>query len=116
MKEEMINYIVRGINGQDRAFREQVVMKELKEKGRLFDLYRDFSGDILTGISKDDFANIYSQTVIFVLLRAALFLPAKSKINDLKAVLLSIIREFPGINPIIIDILKSINGLDIPAS
>jgi hypothetical protein len=84
MKEEMINSIVRGINIQAKAFREQVVMKELKEKGLLFDLYSKFSFNILTGISKKDFANIYSQTVILVLLRAGLILPDNTNINDLK--------------------------------
>ena len=116
MKEETINSIVREINGQNKAFREQVVMKELKEKGWLFNLYRYFSGKIMPGISKDDFANIYSHTVIFVLLRAALSLPGRSKEYDLKNVLLSITREFPGLNSILIDILKSISGLDLPAS
>jgi hypothetical protein len=101
MKDDIINSMAREINQQKKAFREQVVMKELNEKGVLLNLYQDFSGKILTGLSKDDFANIFSHTVIFVLLRAALFLPALSRENDFKTILLSIIREFPGINPII---------------
>jgi hypothetical protein len=73
MKDEIINSIDREINQQNRTFQEQVVMKELNENGVLLDLYRCYKEKIFPRTGKQEFAAIYSHTVIFVLLGAALF-------------------------------------------
>ena len=88
MKSEIINSIAKEIFEQACFFRDQVVMKELKEKGVLFDLSQCFNGKIFPGIPNSDFANIYSHTVIFVLLSAALSRSLRSRKNALNTRLL----------------------------
>jgi 16S rRNA G966 N2-methylase RsmD len=65
MKEEMINAIAGETYRQNRLFQDQVVMKELKENGMLFDLYRNYKEKLFPRTDKQEFAAIYSHTVIF---------------------------------------------------
>jgi predicted helicase len=113
MKGEMINAIAVEIYRHNSLFQEQVVMKELKENGMLFDLYRDYKEKLFPRTGKQEFAAIYSHTVIFVLLGAALFNSNRLNKNGLKKILLKIIQQLTGSDPVILDILKSITTINI---
>jgi len=110
----MINSIAREINQQNRIFKEQVVMKELNENGVLFNLYQCYKEKLFPGTGKEEFAAIYSHTVIFVLLGAALFNSNRLDKKGLKKILLKIIQQLTGIDTVILDILKSITTINIP--
>jgi hypothetical protein len=114
MKDEIINSIAQEINRQNLFFKEQVVMKELNENGILFNLYRNYKGKFFPGTGKEEFASIYSHTVIFVLLSAGLFNFEKCREIDLKKSMLDIIKQLTVIDPLILEILKSMTRIDIP--
>ena len=114
MKAEIINSIAQEINRQNRIFKEQVVMKELDENGMLFYLYRNYKGKFFPGTGKEEFASIYSHTVIFVLLSAGLSNFEKCREIDLKKSMLDIIKQLTGIDSLILEILKSMTRIDIP--
>jgi predicted helicase len=113
MKGEMINSIAREINQQNRIFRDQVVMKELNENGVLLNLYQCYKEKLFPGTGKQEFAAIYSHTVIFVLLSVVLFNAKRVREKDLKKILLNIIQQLTGIDTVILDILKSITSIDM---
>jgi type I restriction-modification system DNA methylase subunit len=114
MTDEIINSIVKGINEHTQTIKDQVVMKELNDGGVLADLYRIYKEKFFPGTEKEDFAVIYTHTVIFVLLSAVLFTSNKLHKKDLKKILLNITRQLSGIDSFINDILKSITTIDIP--
>jgi predicted helicase len=116
MKGEIINSIAKEIDQHNRIFQAQVVMKELKKNGMLFDLYRCYREKFFPGTGKQEFAAIYSHTVIFVLLSVALFNAKRVQVRekDLKRILLNIIQQLTGIDSVIRDILESITTITIP--
>jgi predicted helicase len=114
MTDESINSIIKGINEHNQTIKDQVVMKELNDNGFLSDLYRIYKEKFFPGTEKEDFAVIYTHTVIFVLLSAVLFTSNKLHKKDLKKILLNITQQLSGIDSFINDILKSITTIDIP--
>jgi len=114
MKNEIIDSIAKELNKQNQVFQEQVVMKELNENGLLFNVFSGYKEKFFPVIDKKEFAVIYSHTVIFVLLNAALFKSNRSGKIDLKKALANIIQQLKGMDPIILEILTSITLLDIP--
>jgi predicted helicase len=142
MKGEMIDAIASEINRQNRVFKDQVVMRELNENGVLIALYRDYKEKLFPGTDKQEFATIYSQTVIFGLLRGSatpthsrsagcrsfeassqqcdektgfqkVLLKSPHK-KDIKEILKNIIDKLIGLDTVVIEILKSITTIDIP--
>ncbi len=114
MKEEMINAIAGEIYRQSKLFQDHVVMEELKENGMLFDLFMNYKAIIFPRTDRQEFAAIYSHTVIFVLLGAALFNSDRLDKKGLYKILFNIIRKFTGSDTVILDILKSMTAISIP--
>ena len=73
MKDEMIDAIAKEINRQTRDLKEKIIMKALDENKELNIIYHCYKETVFPLESKMEFASLYSQTAVFVLLSAAFF-------------------------------------------
>ena len=114
MMDQSIDEIAKELSRHYRYLKDHVVMEELDEKGSLFALYRYYKLLLMTEIEKEEFAAIYSQTVIFVLFIAALSVKNELYMNDLKGTLIYFTYKLIHDDGIVFFIMKSITSLDIP--
>ena len=116
MKEDMmmIDAIAKEINRHYRILKEGLLKKELNDNGELFAAYRQYEQSIFPGTTKEEFAAIYSQAVIFGLSSAALFQSKRFKEEKINNILDKIFIGLDDLDSFISYILTSIAAIKIP--
>ena len=114
MSGETIDTIAKEINRQCRDLKEKIIIKAIDENKKLNNIYHCYKEAVFPLESKMEFASIYSQTAVFVLLSAALFDSRQEQDQDLNKKLIDIIHRLRCSNTVFLGILKSIFNIGIP--
>jgi predicted helicase len=114
MPGETIDAIAKEINSHYRTLKELLLKNELNENKGLFIVYWNYEKRIFPGTTKEEFAAIYSQAVIFCLLSAVLFHSKKVKEENLNNILDKILMGLDGLDSSGSYILASIAAFKIP--
>lgn len=114
MKDQSIDEIAKEINRECRDLREKVIIKAIDENKELNIIYDCYRKTVAPLESKMEFASLYSQTAVFVLLSAAFFDSTQGRDKDLKTILVDIIHRLKCFNTVFTGILRSIVNIGIP--